>query len=144
MKTTSFCALCAAFAVPALVQPAFADEKVSHVEQLFVEVIEAQTEFLTIAGNVMEETLSPDVAAVAIDKVTKNLTVTIAKIGALSEEEAEDFISIMEDEEVAEGVIEMEEGSILVLKAIASQDYYGNAALKAACEAYAELNDYEL
>lgn len=144
MKITSFCALCAAFAVPALVQSAFADEEVSYVEQLFVEVIEAQTEFLTITDNVMKEDLSPDVAAVAIDKLCKKLTVTLTKIGALSDADAEAFVEIMADEEVAKGVLQIDEGCVVMLQTFAENDYFGNAALKAACEAYAELNDYEL
>lgn len=135
--------LCAAFAIPALVQPAFADEEVSYAEQLFVEVIEAQTEFLTICNNVMEEDLSPAVAAVAIEKVNERITATLTKIGKLNDEDGKAFLKIILDEKVAEGVDKIDEACLAALAAFDKEDYYDNAAFKAACETFAELNAYE-
>lgn len=138
MKTTSFCALCAAFAVPALVQPAMADEKLA--QEYVDSLAELQGAMVDVYQGIDTDEITPDEAADLIDQLTAALDElfscerdeeTQAQIVALVEAHNDDFVKI-------------EEGVLKLLQNLKAANYLESDKLKAACEKYAEFMELEL
>lgn len=143
MNTYKLCALAAALTVPALVQPAMAEEA-SPAEEFVTSMFELQGAFAEVAEAIAEEEATPAEGAAAINEVTAACEALMAALPQLPAADQAEIGAILENEEVQEAAAEVEAGCLEILKAFKEADFFDCAELKAACVKFAAVNDYAM
>ncbi len=159
MKIYAIACLCAALAAPSFAQttsPATScaapttaaedddDEEVTPGEQFVIDVVTLQGDYFDVINELKDGNISADDAAAKITAITAKLKVLSDSVESLPAEVLEQIAAVVEDEEISADIEEIDATSIQSIHNAADEEYYGSEALKAALEAYAEVNQYEI
>lgn len=144
MNTYTLCALGAALAVPAIVQPAMAEEAATPAEEFVTSVFELQGAFAEVAEAIVDEEATPEEGAAAINEVSGALESLMAALPNAEESVQAEIGELMQDPEIIAAAEAVEKGCLEILAAFKQADFFGSADLKAACEKFAAVNDYAM
>ncbi len=144
MNTYTLCALGAALAVPALVQPAMAEEAATPAEEFVTTMFELQGAFAEVAEAIVDEEATPAEGAAAINEITTAIEALMAALPSADESVQAEIGELMQDAEIIAAAETVEKGCVEILAAFKEADFFGDAALKAACEKFAAVNDYAM
>ncbi len=139
MNTYTLCALGAALAVPAMVQPVMAEEAATPAEEFLTTMFELQGAFAEVAEAIVDEEATPAEGAAAIAEINGAIEAMVAAAPQMSPEDQAELGALMEDPEIQAAAAEVEKGCGEILAAFAEAEYFGCAELKAACEKFAAL-----
>ncbi len=138
MKTYSYTFTCALCAVPALVQPASAEE-LCKAEATLVELVEVSSAYLATIWELFEEKVTVDDAIVTVTELTKKVEALHAEMQAFSEEDMKDLEMLLQIPEVIQSGEEFEEAAKEVCGLLIEAEYFGSPELKAACEKFEKI-----
>lgn len=139
MNTYTLCALGAALAVPALVQPAMAEEAATPAEEFMTTSLELMGLIGEIYKAIDTDEATPDEAGEVLASVVDGLQQLQGKLAEMSPEDIAELEAIMADPEIAADLKKIDEQIDVMMNNLKAADYLESATLKAACEAYMAL-----
>lgn len=141
MNTTYTSMLCAALAVPALVQPAAA---ASTAEEFVTTMFELQGAFAEVAEAVVDKKATPEEAAAAITEITAAIAQMMDALAGLPPEAQAGIGDLLENPEIKAAGEQVEAGIVTILKAFIEAEFFGCEALETACAEFCAVNQIEL
>ncbi len=147
MKNISTFAACALCAVPALVQPAMAEEKEPSPElNRFLELLEEgmmiSNTYVETLKSVEDKKMTGVAAAELINKLCDRLSVLGTELeealGKMTQEEQEQILKEMTEGEFVENMQTLEKALTEMQERLATHQFFGTPELQAACERFME------